>query len=989
MNGNDLIAHILQREGVEWLACFPNNPLIEAAARIGIRPIAFRHERGAVMAADGFSRVSDRQRFGVVAVQSQAGAENALGGIAQAYADNIPILVLPGGPTTSQMPVRPNYSAVRNYQGVVKSAEAVLRPDDIPAVMRRAFSALRNGAPGPVVVELTADVCAREVADDALVRYTPPPRARQAPDPASVVAAVDAVLAAERPVLWAGGGVLFGAAGGELQELAELAALPVFCTMQGKSALDESHPLALGAGGMTTTGPAASWLDGADVLLAVGTSLTRTPYGQRVPRAARLIHNTDNPDEIGKDENVEIALPGDVTLTLRALIDEVERRLGAGDRAATVRENARATVEAEIAAARTAWYDTWAPALTDEAEPLGYYRVIQALNDALDRDRTILTHDAGAPRDCLVPFYAATTPHSYVGWGKTTHLGFGIPLAIGAKLAHPDRFCCNVMGDGAFGMSGTDIETAARSGVAITTVVLNNGAMATYPIGTPMDPVTARTEYGVTHMQGDYAKIAEGMGAVGITVRTADELVAALEDAQERNARGVTVLIDVHANVEARRSPNAPLSPNPLSPNPLSPTPPEPKPPEPKPPEPKPPEPKPPEPKPPEPKPPEPKPPEPKPPEPKPPEPKPPEPKPPEPKPPEPKPPEPKPPEPKPPEPKPPEPKPPEHGSPIATHQRGAASMPKVAVTSGLFAAMPDMAAKLRETYPDAKIVQGRPPVAPADIIEFVKGHDVVVAGIEPYTEEVLDGLPELRVIACCSAGVDHLDPQLLKDRGIAMGWIPGVNKYAVSEMALCFMIDILREFHTNTARLMAGRWSRARGKLLRHRTVGIHGCGNIGKEVVKLLQPFECRILACDRVDYPEFYAEYGVEAVGPEQLWAESEILTVHLPRNSSTLGLYTADVLDRLRPGAYVVNTARGRIFDEAALRERLEDSRLAAAAFDVFAVEPPDSFDLMQLPNFLATAHIGAGAEEAWRAMAEAGMRGIAENAIPEPGLYPFD
>ncbi len=568
VNGNELIARILQREGVEWLACFPNNPLIEAAAKVGIRPIAFRHERGAVMAADGYSRVSDRQRIGVVAVQSQAGAENALGGIAQAYADNIPILVLPGGATTGQMPVRPNYSAVRNYEGIVKSAEVLLKPADIPAAMRRAFSALRNGPPGPVVVELTADVCAQEVPDpdggSALDRYVSPPQARQAPDPAAVTAAVDALLGAERPMLWAGGGVLFGGATDELRRLAERAALPVFCTMQGKSAIDESHPLALGAGGMTTTGPADSWLGRTDALLAMGTSLTRTPYGQRVPGGATLIHNTADPDDLGKDENVDVALPGDAALTLEAVLAELERRVANGEPAATARVGAdtRATVEAEIAAARDEWLTTWRPALTEgtaeTGEALSYYRVIQALNDTLDRDASIVTHDAGAPRDCLVPFYAATTPHSYVGWGKTTHLGFGIPLAIGAKLAHPDRFCCNVMGDGAFGMSGTDIETAVRSGTAITTILLNNGAMATYPIGSPMDPVTARTEYGVTTMGGDYATIAEGMGATGLRVTTAEELEAALTEAKRRNAEGTTVLIDVAANVEARRSPNNP-----------------------------------------------------------------------------------------------------------------------------------------------------------------------------------------------------------------------------------------------------------------------------------------------------------------------------------------------------------------------------------------------------------------------------------------------
>jgi thiamine pyrophosphate-dependent acetolactate synthase large subunit-like protein len=548
MDGNELIARILQREGVEWIACFPNNPIIEACARIGIRPIAFRHERGAVMAADGFSRVSGRQRFGVVAMQSQAGAENALGGIAQAFADNIPILVLPGGVNSDQYAVRPNYSAERNWTGVVKSVESLRRAADINAAMRRAFNALRNGAGGPVVVELTADVCREEVPDDSLDKYSPPPAGRQAPDPAAVSAAADALLGAKNAVLWAGQGVLFAEATADLLELAELTATPVFTTMPGKSAIDERHPLSLGAGGMTATGPAAAWLNKADVLVAIGSSLTRTPYGQRVSRGATLVHNTNNPDEIGKDESVDIPLPGDAKLTLRALIAACEERLGATSRD-------RTSIEAEVAAAKAEWMQIWNGPLTHDTDPLSYYRVIHELNETLDQDNSIVTHDAGAPRDCLVPFYNATTPHSYVGWGKTTHLGFGIPLVIGAKLAHPDKFCLNVMGDGAFGMSGTDIETAARSGVAITTLLLNNGNMATYPHGSPMDPTTARLEYGVTTMLGDYAKIAEGMGAVGISVRTADELRAGLQRAQQLNSEGITVLLDVHANVEARRSP--------------------------------------------------------------------------------------------------------------------------------------------------------------------------------------------------------------------------------------------------------------------------------------------------------------------------------------------------------------------------------------------------------------------------------------------------
>ena len=166
-----------------------------------------------------------------------------------------------------------------------------------------------------------------------------------------------------------------------------------------------------------------------------------------------------------------------------------------------------------------------------------------------------MTHDAGAPRDTIVPFFSATIPHSYIGWGKTTHLGFGIPLMIGAKMAQPEKFCLNLMGDGAFGMSGTDLETAVRSGAAITTVLLNNSAMATYsgPLqGTIGEE--ARNRYGVSSMQGDYAKIAEGMGAIGIKVSKPDDIGSALKEAQIQNKKGKTVLIEVEANIEQRRS---------------------------------------------------------------------------------------------------------------------------------------------------------------------------------------------------------------------------------------------------------------------------------------------------------------------------------------------------------------------------------------------------------------------------------------------------
>ncbi len=552
INGIEYIAKILKQEGVELMTCYPSNPIIEAVAKEGIRPVAFRHERGAIMAADGISRTSDRQKFGVVAIQSQAGAENAIGGIAQAYADNIPILVLPGGVFLNQISVKPNFSAVQNYQHVTKRVEAIYRPEDVGAATRRAIHALKNGPPGPVVLELTADVCDAEI-PEASQNYKSPSALMSQPSQNELDQTAEALLRAKNPVIWAGQGVLHARATAELTQLVELTGTPVFCTMPGKSAMDERHPLCLGAGSGLTTKAASKWLKEADLILAFGSSLTRTFYGQPITRGSEatsskriIIQNTLNTDDFNKDEKIDIGLIGDTRLTIRALIDRVQT--GSKDEA---KINAkRKQVEQEISRTKEEWLAEWAPLLTSSETPINTYRVIHEINQHLDKENSIVTHDAGAPRDSIVPFYEATVPHSYIGWGKTTHLGFGIPLMIGAKMANPDKFCLNLMGDGAFGMSGTDIETAARSGFAITTVLLNNGGMATYPGGFP----TAREKYQVSHMAGDYAMIAEGMGAKGIIVKDPKELGPALKQAQQLNQEGQTVLIDVHSNMESKKS---------------------------------------------------------------------------------------------------------------------------------------------------------------------------------------------------------------------------------------------------------------------------------------------------------------------------------------------------------------------------------------------------------------------------------------------------
>ena len=543
MNVNEAVARILKLEGVEWISCFPSNNLIESAAMEGIRTVMFRHERGAIMAADGFSRMNDRERFGVVITQGGPGSENSMGGIAQAFGDNIPILYFAGGPALNQYAVRPNFSPVRTYESVSKYGEVIMQADQVTSTMRRAFHNLRNGRPGPVLIEIPSDVANQEV-DEGSLNYQAPKRAPQSPAASDIKDAVKLLLNAKKPVIWSGMGVLMSKASEELRELAELTEIPVYSTMPGKSSFDDRHPLALGAGSSATSLPARTWVQESDVLFAVGSSMTRTGYGQPIPNGKVIIHNTESIEDLNKDFSVDVGIPGDAKLTLLAMIAEVKSQIGESGR------RDQTAVATEIAKLKAQWMADWKDILNSDETPINTYRVIGELERNLDKENSIVTHDAGAPRDTIMPFYTSTVPHSYIGWGKTTHLGYGIPLMIGAKLANPDKFCLNFMGDGAFGMSGLDIETSVREGAPITTVVLNNGGMATYPGGYPV----ANELFGTTQMGGDYAKLAEGMGAVGITVTQPGEVANAIKQAMKLNAEGRTVLLDIHTNLEARRS---------------------------------------------------------------------------------------------------------------------------------------------------------------------------------------------------------------------------------------------------------------------------------------------------------------------------------------------------------------------------------------------------------------------------------------------------
>ncbi len=532
MKGVDAIAKILKLEGVEYLFCFPANTLIEACAKVGIRPIIGRTERAIVNAADGYTRISNRRRIGVCAVQHGPGSENSFAGIAQAFADSSPILFLPGGYEHGRAGVGPHFEAPSSYQHITKWASRIPLPERIPDMMRWAFSQAKMGRPAPVLLEVPTDIANAEI-DESTFNYKPVKVVRLAPDAGTVKEAVWALLAAECPLICAGQGVLYAEATEELRELAELLHLPVVVTMPGKGAFPENHPLSCGAAGRSFSAMADHFRNKADLVLAVGCSLTRNPYAMPYPPGKVFIHVTVNEADINKEYYTEYPMIADAKLALQQIIEEVKRQ----SKGRPARSNG---VAKEIKEIKETWMAKWLPALTSDEKPINPYRVIWEMMHAVDRTKTIVTHEAGYPRDQMVPFWETLTPNTYIGWGKTTQLGSSLGFSLGAKLAAPDKTVIAVQGDAAIGMSGMDIETASRERIPITIVVLNNGVMTGYIRYLPV----ASEKYGARLLTGDYTKLAESLGAYAERVVEPNEVGPAVQRAIKQNEAGRPALIE-------------------------------------------------------------------------------------------------------------------------------------------------------------------------------------------------------------------------------------------------------------------------------------------------------------------------------------------------------------------------------------------------------------------------------------------------------------
>ena len=545
MRGAEAVVKALELEGVRYITGFSGGglaplwgPLRQSAA---IRPFAARHERLGVEIADGYARATGE--VGVAMTGTGPGATNCLTAIAGCYADNIPVLLLMG-----QHPLRnlgqewQQEVSASIFDGLCKWRGTFTRVQDIPQVMRRAFTALRSGSPGPVVLEMPQDVLTAD-ADESVLAYTPVGTPGKAgPADADVQRAADLLVNARYPILNAGGGAMTAGAADEVMELAELLSMPVATTIMGKGIFPEQHPLSLGGGvyprSRYASGAALHINRKADVVLAVGNSF-RQPNGtdgRPIPAGVSIIHINADPADLNKTYQVDLPILADAKLALRAIIDAVRERVGpdAGGVKPAIADEIRQCHEKHNA--------EWQSRFNDPATPTNGYRVVHELYQLIDPDRTIALHDAGGSRGYMVPFWPTTRPRNFVAMGGMAAMGWSVGAAIGTKLGRPDHLVVHLLGDASFGMTGMELETAARMGLPILTVVVNNGGIGGGMMGME-NPNGTPPELAV--LGGNFSVVADGLGCWSERVEHPEGIRPAFQRAIRAIDDGQPALVEV------------------------------------------------------------------------------------------------------------------------------------------------------------------------------------------------------------------------------------------------------------------------------------------------------------------------------------------------------------------------------------------------------------------------------------------------------------
>ncbi len=520
------LVRALRKEGVSWVSCYPTNHVNNALGEEGMPMIMVGEERHAVAIADATSRVTSGRQIGVCTVMANlnaAGIQMAFGAIAQAWEDSSPVLIITegvgqGGSRHTHFDMAEALRPVTKWVGKIDRAELV------PDYVRRAYTLMRTGRPGPVLLILPRDLGEY---DEDEHPYRPVKGWRSGPDPDDVKAAVKALLAAKRPLIYAGEGVHYARATAELVRFAEATQVPVLTSLKAKSAIPDSHPLSLGARGSL----ANQRLIDCDLVFGIGTSLFPNRFSHAIPDAHKKTIVQCNIDALDINRSFEThhAVIGDAKLTLAALIAEVAAQTGGVPKNQSLLD--------ELAAGRGAFWDKYWPWLESDEKPINPYRVFGELQKVLDPQNSFVTADSGTTRDQTSTVYQAEIPRGYMGWGNVSTLGFSLPAAIAAKLAFPDRQCVNVTGDAGVGYMMGTFESVSRYKIGVTTIHIANGGYAGYGPGfwgAGHDPYT----YVVSaYPDVSTAAMAKAMGWHSETVTEPSEVMPALKRALAENER--------------------------------------------------------------------------------------------------------------------------------------------------------------------------------------------------------------------------------------------------------------------------------------------------------------------------------------------------------------------------------------------------------------------------------------------------------------------
>jgi acetolactate synthase-1/2/3 large subunit len=522
------IARILKQEGVEWVSTFPVCRVNNALGRENVPMVMMRDDRYAIAVADGFSRITAGQRIGVCTVQggvNAAGIQYSYAGLAQAFEDGSPILCITdgvaiGASENSQFDVTSSLKSVSKWYGYID------KPERTPEFMRRAFTMLRSGSPGPVILAVPDPT---GTYDETLDPYKPVKGWKSAPDPADVTTAVEMILNAKNPLIYAGEGVIYAGASAELKEFAELVNTPVITTLKAKGAFPENHPLFVGVRGDHT----AHYLENSDLILAVGSSLSPGRFSHGIPGAASktIILCNVNELHINKIYPSAHAIIGDARFTLQALIGEATAKTSGAGRPA-------GNVAAEVKSVRDSGMAQYREAMASDDKPMNPYRVYGDMMKALDPLNSFVTHESGNTRDQLSTVYETLIPRGFLGWGNVSTLGFSLAATIAAKLANPEKLCVAVTGEAGLGYMLGNLEVPVRLKLGITIVHISNGGFSGYGPGFWGDGHDPFTHVVQGYDDVDMSKVIGQLGLYTERVSEPSEIIPALERAFKANESG-------------------------------------------------------------------------------------------------------------------------------------------------------------------------------------------------------------------------------------------------------------------------------------------------------------------------------------------------------------------------------------------------------------------------------------------------------------------